>query len=259
VDKPLYLWRVFLFVKNLKGISGIYHIINKVNGKYYIGRSKNLHVRRLSHFNKLRKNKHDNIYLQRAFNNQKESDFEFIVIEFCDNLKEREQCILNELDLKKCYNISLSASGGDLISNHPNKADIIKRTTKTINNLIASLSPSQIKEKFSYPLEKNPNWKGGKTFCKCGNRINSGTKSCMDCCDKSGVKNPFYGKKHSQDFKNKRRIERLGNYNGNQERIVIIGDKEYKSVSESARQLSVVPATILFRIKSKHFKEYNYK
>lgn len=243
----------------LKGLSGIYHIANKTDGKYYIGSSKNLHVRKRTHFNYLRKNKHHNIHLQRAFNKQKESDFEFIVIEFCDNLKDREQAILDELDLQKCYNVSLSACGGDLISNHPNRDDIIKRNSKTLNDWVASLSPSQLKKKFSYPLDKNPNWRGGKTFCKCGNRINSGSMSCSKCRDRSGKNNPFYGKKHSQEVINKMKIIMLGKYNGNQERVVVVGYTEYKSVSEAARQIGVVPATVVFRIKSKHFKEYNYK
>lgn len=51
----------------------------------------------------------------------------------------------------------------------------------------------------------------------------------------------------------------MGKYNGNQEKIVVVEKKEYKSLSEASRQIGVVPATILFRIKSKHFKEYNYK
>lgn len=33
---------------------------------------------------------------------------------------------------------------------------------------------------------------------------------------------------------------------------------EYDSVTEAARQLGVCPATIIYRIKSKHFANYNY-
>ncbi len=107
--------------------------------------------------------------------------------------------------------------------------------------------------------EKNSNWKGGKTFCKCGTKINSGAKSCIKCRDISGENNPFYNKTHSQEFKDDLRDKRLGKYNGNQEKALIIDGKEYKSLSYAARELKVVVGTILFRLKSKHFEEYKYK
>ena len=47
-------------------ISGIYKITNKVDGKFYIGSSKNLHKRWLSHRSELRRNHHCNQHLQSA-------------------------------------------------------------------------------------------------------------------------------------------------------------------------------------------------
>ena len=60
-------------------ISGIYKIVNKVNGKYYVGGSKNIHKRWLEHKGLLRRNIHDNGHLQNAWNKYGEATFDFIV------------------------------------------------------------------------------------------------------------------------------------------------------------------------------------
>ena len=220
--------------------SGIYKIVNKINNKYYLGSSKDFHVRKLKHFNELRKGKHHNIYLQRAFNKYGEENFEFIVLEECENTFEREQELLNNLDLKLCYNVSLSASGGDLIKNHPNREEIIRKTTLILLN-----GPKRTK---SFTGENNPNWKGGVSkYIPKPKR------------DRTGINNPFYGKEHTNEFKQKRSVAQTGIYNGNQEKVVIIDNIEYKSLSQAAKIFNVVPATILNRIKSKNYPTYNYK
>jgi group I intron endonuclease len=66
-------------------ISGIYMIKNLVNGKVYIGKTKNLYRRRHQHFQELKKNKHLNNYLQKSFNKYGSENFEFIVIECAKN------------------------------------------------------------------------------------------------------------------------------------------------------------------------------
>ncbi|MCM3387334.1 GIY-YIG nuclease family protein [Ureibacillus chungkukjangi] len=76
---------------------GIYKILNKLNGKVYIGQSKRLSVRINSHKRALRNNAHDNIHLQKAFNKYGEDSFEYIIIEECtdDILTDRELFWIN--------------------------------------------------------------------------------------------------------------------------------------------------------------------
>jgi group I intron endonuclease len=69
-------------------ISGIYKILNKINGKFYIGSSINIKTRWSKHKSLLRNNKHDNEHLQNAWNIYGEDNFEFII------LYETEQCLL---------------------------------------------------------------------------------------------------------------------------------------------------------------------
>lgn len=233
----------------------IYIIHNSINGKFYIGSSKNYHIRKLRHFNELRKNKHHSVHLQRAFNKYSEENFKFIIIETCYNYLKREQYLLdNVINLKKdTYNVSSSATGGDLISNHPNRKEIIEKATEALLK-----APKRTK---SYKGSNNPNWKGGKTFCKCGARKNNTAKSCQKCQDKDGKNNPFYGKKHSQESKEKMRLARLNRYNGNQEKEVIIDNIKYKSISEASKKLNIPSSTIYYRINSKNvkFDKYSYK
>lgn len=89
--------------------SGIYKIINKINGKCYIGSSSNLQKRNKQHFNSLSKNKHYNQYLQRSFNKYGISNFEFIIICKCneDELINLEQYYINKI--KPEYNAVLTA------------------------------------------------------------------------------------------------------------------------------------------------------
>lgn len=60
--------------------SGIYEIVNLVNGKRYVGSAVNLQVRWRQHRRLLRLDAHYSKHLQRAWNNHGEDGFEFRVI-----------------------------------------------------------------------------------------------------------------------------------------------------------------------------------
>jgi group I intron endonuclease len=86
--------------------SGIYKILNNINGKFYIGSAKSLSGRWRLHKSQLKNNKHHSIYLQRSFNKYGYSSFSFEILEYCDVtfLIEREQVYLDTL--KPHYNIA---------------------------------------------------------------------------------------------------------------------------------------------------------
>ena len=74
--------------------SGIYRIVNKVNGKYYIGSSIDIEKRYKRHINELRQGKHHSILLQRAYNKYGEVEFELEILEIINDanlVKVREQ------------------------------------------------------------------------------------------------------------------------------------------------------------------------
>lgn len=78
-------------------ISGIYKIINRINGKIYIGQSIDIYRRwkEESHFYKC------NDYLRNAFNKYGLENFDFEIL---------EECSIEELDEKEIYYISLYRS-----------------------------------------------------------------------------------------------------------------------------------------------------
>lgn len=70
-------------------VTGIYEIINNIDGKVYIGQTINYKQRRKHHLADLRNGKHCNEHLQRAFNKYGEANFSMHLIERCEE---------NELD-----------------------------------------------------------------------------------------------------------------------------------------------------------------
>lgn len=96
---------------------GIYKIENIIDGKIYIGSSKNIELRWHQHKYCLYKNKHHSILLQRAWNKYGKENFEFSVVEECseEDLLIREQYYLDlykSYDRNIGYNISITANGG---------------------------------------------------------------------------------------------------------------------------------------------------
>jgi len=76
--------------KNIGTVSGIYKIVNKVNGKYYIGSSNDLlgkYGRWYEHRSNLVKNRHVNKKLQNSWNKYGEHNFKYLLIEVVDDDK----------------------------------------------------------------------------------------------------------------------------------------------------------------------------
>ena len=89
---------------------GIYTITNSINGKIYVGYSKNIKSRLYKHKYELRNNTHKNIYLQNAYNLNGENFFKFEILLECnkDHLASEEHywCnILNTHNKKYGYNL----------------------------------------------------------------------------------------------------------------------------------------------------------
>lgn len=81
-----------------KTTCGIYAIVNRLNGKRYIGSSVNIQGRWRSHKYELCHNKHHSAHLQSAWNKYGADCFDFVVLEVCsvDFLLSREQHYLDE-------------------------------------------------------------------------------------------------------------------------------------------------------------------
>lgn len=119
--------------------SGIYKITNVVNFKFYIGSSMNINVRRMAHFNTLKRNVHKNIYLQRAYNKHGKENFIFEQIATCpkEYLIKLEQWFID--NLKPDYNL-LKTAGNAKGYKHSDanklKLSIIKKKNYNSENQI---------------------------------------------------------------------------------------------------------------------------
>lgn len=90
-------------------ISGIYQIINNINGKIYIGHSINISFRWYNHMNDLLKGTHHNSKLQEDFNMYGLTAFNFNILDTLEgksNLILKEQEYLDKLNFNNNYNLS---------------------------------------------------------------------------------------------------------------------------------------------------------
>ena len=98
----------------------------------------------------------------------------------------------------------------------------------------------------------------GNTYC-LGKKASQETKEKMSviASERLGEKNPFFGKHHSEETKQKLRENKYGTIPTNAREILIDGEL-YKSVAEAGRKLNVCAPTIIHRIKSPNPKFANY-
>lgn len=114
--------------------SGIYTITNLLDNKIYIGYATNFRKRKGDHISNLRKNKHKNIHLQRAFNRDGESNFKIELLEEynIDILPSMEHYWCNMLQThnpEKGYNILPTSEFGLIAHSKETKDKISKSKT----------------------------------------------------------------------------------------------------------------------------------
>ena len=120
-----------------KRVSGIYKIVNKIDGKYYIGSSCNITAPSLgrwyAHKRVLRINKHWNSKLQNAWNKYGEENFEFLILENCSDdgptllLNEQKYLDIAKMNKKQCYNITFTAGKIDMTDEVLEKMSLAKK------------------------------------------------------------------------------------------------------------------------------------
>ena len=182
--------------------SGIYKITNLIDGKFYIGRSSNLKSRKSKH-----KTKISNTIISRAIQKYGHDNFIFEVLEYCDieYLISKEQYYLDLLIPfgNNGYNILKdSRNGGWFGSTH---SDVTKRKMSD-------------KKRGCIPWNKND-------VQKC----NIETRKLMSK-NRIGEGNPFYGKSHSVESKNKISTKATGRDHSYEYKPVLQLDKITKEV-----------------------------
>jgi group I intron endonuclease len=165
----------FCYRDNMEIISGIYYIVNKVNGHKYIGSSTDIKNRFGKHKSMLRGGYHHNPHLQSAWDKYDEENFDFKVIAYTDPDKAvvlEEHILKNYFDRFE-YNIAESATAPMLGRDH---AEETKQKMSEINS-----------------GENNPFY--GKNHSEeCRQKISESL---------TGEKHPLYGRHRSEETKRK--------------------------------------------------------
>lgn len=239
---------------------GIYQIRNLINNKVYIGSSINIETRIKVHKRTLRSGNHINIILQKAYNKYGENQFEYEILEVKPNITPEDLFKLEQHYLDNTpnkYNIA-PACGGDLITNHPNRDQIVEKIIKGIKKRYSNMTEEEkIILSNNQRGDKNGNWRGGKTFCGCGRRISGYSNTCAWCRDRTGINNPFYGKKHSKETIEKISSKNTGSIR-NHNIPFFIDDVEYRTLKEASIQTNLSVCGVKHRLISDNFENYQY-
>tara|TARA_R110002012_G_scaffold283779_1_gene474308 strand:- start:515 stop:1753 length:1239 start_codon:yes stop_codon:yes gene_type:complete len=264
----------------MKKIIGVYKISNNLcpEGKYYIGYSCDIHKRWGTHQSTLKTNKHCNILMQRAYNKYGSECFDYEILQECETEEEAknvELSYLEDLTIRdKLYNLHYNSSGGDLMTYHPDREEIIEKIKNTIKENISKMSKEERQKKWGQPGEKNGMY--GRTLTdeakqklliiNKGNTYTLGLKMSAEQRKRmsearkgknTGEDNHFFGKHHNEETKQKIKEKNKGRLPPNIREVIINGET-YISATEAGRQLEICTGTILHRIKSPNPIYANY-
>lgn len=217
--------------KNMEIICGVYKIVNKLNNKVYIGSSINILERWIAHKYKLKLGEHNNQYLQRTYNKYGIDNLQFSIIERCaeDNLTIREQYWID-------YYGGLGSSILYNMKEPEGDHKVLPEVTEKIKQKLLGKSPS--KETIQKILKSREGYKHSEETKRKIGEGNKGKKRTQETKQKlseskkgkmKGCENPFFGKHHSEETKQKlKRYIQEG----------IIGRKGVKNSEEHNRKIS---------------------
>lgn len=178
----------------------IYKIVNKINNKVYIGQTVNKDLRWKQHIRNDGKN--PNLLIGKAFNKYGIENFEYIIIEECENcnMSEREKYWIKHYDsYNSGYNMTI---GGEALfgENNPFYGKTHTIETKEKLSLLASQRIGN----------KNPFYgkHHSEETLELMRKVHKGVKPSEETKKKmseaqKGEKNHFYGKHHSKETKKK--------------------------------------------------------
>jgi group I intron endonuclease len=195
----------------MERLSGIYRIVNKTNGKYYVGSSNNISKRFRDHKRELTFNRHHCIGLQRAWNKYGYDKFDFVIVENIlsnnDLLTTEQKHLDNAMTNKEnCYNSSMVAGGGDGFTGKKHSITTKQRMSESHKGMI-----------FSNEHIMNISLAGKG---KHGQKRREETKRKISLSLIGNTRN--VGRKHTEEWKQNMREKMLGNNHAKKKRMEVL-------------------------------------
>lgn len=236
-------------IKN-KCISGVYKIVNKINGKIYVGSAINLKIRKRQHFNNLKGSKHYNKHLQSSYNKYGLDNFTFEIIEYVEDINkliEIEQFWIDKLNVcNDNYGYNISPTAGSCLgvkASEETKKKMSIKNKGSGNPFYGKCHTNETKEKIAesrkeYCGDKHPLY--GKHHTIESREKMSKSKKELDL---KGEKCYMYGKSPSEETRKRQSASRMGKHPSEETRRRISeskkGDKSPnygKHLSEETKQ-----------------------
>lgn len=260
---------------------GAYRIFVGNTGKFYAGSSVDVEKRFKRHLKDLRNHTHHCAPFLLAWSMESCLRLEIIETETREQAYAKEQELIdNYKDTELLLNVGLGISGGDNLTRNTRRKEIIELMTETMKKRYANMTPEELEALSErYKGEKNgmygrkhtpesirkisqanmgrPAIKGPRPWLSAEAR----KKLSNMAKERTGEKNSFFGKKHSDEAKDRMREVALNRtyLPGNSRKVSIFGI-EYPSLTEASRRLGIAPALMVHRLQSKNekYKEYVY-
>ena len=184
--------------------SGIYKIVNQVNGRFYIGSAIDLEKRWRNHQSDFNKGKHGNGYLQRAWNKYGSDKFTFEVLEHCEPselIRMEQDYIDSACACDNGYNIC-PVAGNRLGTKMP--PDAVRRTAEANRGRKMS---DEVRRKMSLAR------KGTKRSEEIKRKLSEakmGEKNPMYGQHRTGKDAPRYGHRATEETRRKMSATRMG-------------------------------------------------
>lgn len=217
--------------------SGIYKIVNTVNGKFYVGSAVNFDRRRRNHWNRLKRGTHANKHLQAAWNKYGAIAFVFEVLERVpseERLLREDVWLAQYVGKSYCYNIGAKARAameGRCGPLSPTWGRTFKHTPEAIEKIrVASIGRAQ--SEFTRAKRKQT---------MRGHAVSAETRAKISA-SLQGPTHPFRGKKRPE-FAEKVRVPVLA--------VSPKGERqEFDSIQSLRAVLGLKPSTVNRALKS---------
>lgn len=249
----------------------VYRLVHRPTGKFYIGSTDLMDERKIQHMESLRKGKHQNVRLQRFYDKKGKKGWEFEIHKVKNRkvaYEHEARLILKHLDNPNLMNIGKGSVGGDNLSRHPDREEIIARMTLSVQSMWDNATPEfrqlhrekhsgqnngmygkrhteKSRKQMSEKRKGKVSWAKGKTFSD-----EHRAKIAEHAKTRTGEKNPFYGKKHSAESIEKIKLSnatRDTSFLDKQRKQISVDGIVYPSMSAAKRATGIAAATLSWR------------